>query len=62
MFDYIYDFREELPPEMRGTAPSPASGHLFEINTKDPALLGTVEQEPFHHRVAQLLPTEKSSA
>jgi len=55
MYDYIYDFLEELPPEMRGTAPSPVAGHLFEINTEDPVLLGAIEQELFHHHVAQLL-------
>ena len=55
MYDYIYDFLEELPPEMRGTAPSPANGQLFEVNIEDPTLLPEHEKELFHHRVAQLL-------
>ena len=55
MYDYIDDFLEDLPTKMRGTAPSPASSMLFEINTEDPVLLQKSEQETFHRRVAQLL-------
>jgi len=55
MYDYIDEFLEDLPPEMRGSAPSPASSMLFEINIEDPILLQKSEQEAFHRRVAQLL-------
>ena len=55
MYDYIEDFLEDLPSEMRGSAPSPASSMLFEINVDNPVLLQKPEQETFHRRVAQLL-------
>jgi hypothetical protein len=40
---------------MKGTAPSPAANHLFQVNENDPILLGEDEAEYFHHTVAQLL-------
>ena len=55
MYDYIIAFLKELPQEMRGSALSPASSMLFEINTENPTLLQRTEQELFHRRVAQLL-------
>jgi hypothetical protein len=55
MYDYIEDFLEDLPSEMRGSTPSPASSMLFEINVDNPVLLQKPEQEAFHRRVAQLL-------
>ena len=55
MYDYIDDLLEELPPHIRGSAPSPADAHLFKSNTEDPELLSLLERDVFHHQVAQLL-------
>jgi hypothetical protein len=32
MKDYIYDIIDSLPDDMRGTASTPATNHLFEVN------------------------------
>ena len=55
MIEYIDKLLEELPAHMRGTATTPAAGHIFETNTEDPELLNLAERELFHHRVAKLL-------
>ena len=55
MYDYIDNFLEDLPSEMRGSTQSHASSMLFKINIENPILLKKLEQETFHQRVAQLL-------
>jgi len=55
MIEYIDSLLEELPYNMRGTATTPAVGHIFETNTEVLNLLNLTERELFHHRVAKLL-------
>jgi hypothetical protein len=55
MEDYINSILDEAPEDMKGTAPSPAANHLFQVNEVDPIFLGEHEAEYFHHTVAQLL-------
>ena len=49
MIEYIDSLLEELPSHMRGTAATPAAGHIFETNTEDADLLNLTERELFHH-------------
>ena len=54
MVDYIKLMLDDLPEEMSGTVPTPASAHLFEVNTSGEKLseeLGNF----FHHNTAKLL-------
>jgi hypothetical protein len=54
MIDYIESMLDELPADMGGTAPTPASSYLFDVNDsaeKLPEELGNL----YHHNAAKLL-------
>jgi hypothetical protein len=55
MYDYINGMLESLPKDMEGTAATPASNHLFQVNKNTPVMLDTEKSEMFHHNVAKLL-------
>jgi hypothetical protein len=55
MIDYIEDMLEEMPSDMDGKTPTPASNHLFQVNKKDPVMLDDDTSTMFHHNVAKLL-------
>jgi hypothetical protein len=55
MHDYINGMLESLPRDMDGTATTPASNHLFQVNKNTPVLLDPEKSEMFHHNVAKLL-------
>jgi hypothetical protein len=55
MYDYISGMLESLPKDMEGTAASPASNHLFQVNKDTPVMLDAEKSEMFHHNVAKLL-------
>jgi hypothetical protein len=55
MVDYIEDMLEEMPSDMDGEAPTPASNHLFQVNEKDPVMLDDDTATMFHHNLAKLL-------
>jgi hypothetical protein len=55
MTDYVINMLKELPADMEGVAATPASPHLFTVNTENPTLLDTEQSEMFHRNVAKLL-------
>ena len=55
MVVYIEKMLAELPPDMDGTAPTPATNHLFQVNTSDPEKLNKDMADKFHQNVAKLL-------
>jgi hypothetical protein len=55
MIHYIENMLEEMPSDMDGEAPTPASNHLFQVNEKDPVMLDDDTATMFHHNVAKLL-------
>jgi len=55
MSRYIEDMLAELPDDMDGEVRTPASSHLFEVNSVDPAVLNEETATLFHHNVAKLL-------
>ena len=54
MVDYIKTMLDELPSDMDGTAPTPASSHLFEVNELAEKL-STELGNLYHHNAAKLL-------
>jgi hypothetical protein len=54
MYDYLEDILDEMPADMRGTAPTPASDNLFEVGEDSPAL-NEKESDFFHRTTARLL-------
>jgi hypothetical protein len=56
MLDYIKQMLDDLPddPAMRGSAPTPAANHLFQVRDNEKKL-DKKEAEIFHHNVAKLL-------
>jgi hypothetical protein len=54
MQQYIENILKEMPEEMAGVAPTPATNGLFEVNP-DGEKLDTEKNEFFHHVVAELL-------
>jgi hypothetical protein len=54
MYDYLEDILSEMPDDMRGTAPTPASNNLFNIDDDSPAL-NEKESDFFHRTTARLL-------
>jgi hypothetical protein len=54
MYDYLEDILEEMPDDMNGTAPTPASGKLFEVD-EDSLPLNEKESDFFHHRTTARL-------
>jgi hypothetical protein len=54
MYDYLEDILAEMPGDMKGTAPTPASDNLFNIDD-DSAALNERESDFFHRTTARLL-------
>jgi hypothetical protein len=54
MYDYLEDILDEMPKDMNGTAPSPASDNMFEVDDGSP-LLNEKESDFFHRTTARLL-------
>jgi hypothetical protein len=54
MYDYLEDILCEMPDDMNGTAPTPASDHLYETEDESPAL-NEKESDFFHRTTARLL-------
>jgi hypothetical protein len=55
MIDYIKGVLHDAPKEMRGTAATPATHHLFQINETNPVLLDKEKADLYVHIVMQLL-------
>ena len=43
MYDYLEDILDEMPGDMKGTSPTPASGNLSDVD-EDPTLLNEKEE------------------
>jgi hypothetical protein len=54
MYDYLEDILEEMPDDMNGTAPTPASDNLFDADEDSPQL-NEKEADFFHRTTARLL-------
>jgi hypothetical protein len=54
MYDYLEDILAEMPNDMNGTAPTPASDNLFDVDEESP-LLNEKESDFFHRTTARLL-------
>jgi hypothetical protein len=54
MYDYLEDILNEMPDDMKGTAPTPASDNLFDVDEDSPAL-NEKESDFFHRTTARLL-------
>jgi len=55
MEEYIQTILSDVPEDMSGTARTPASAFLFEINNKNPEYLTIHKANEFHTLVAKLL-------
>jgi Reverse transcriptase (RNA-dependent DNA polymerase) len=55
MMEYVEKFLQDSPEDMLGTAQTPASNFLFEINSKYPIMLSKDDADTFHTMVAKLL-------
>ena len=55
MTDYIKMICIDLPPDMVGTAATPAANHLFKVNEKDPVHLDKEKADMYVHLTMQLL-------
>jgi hypothetical protein len=54
MYDYLEDILNEMPDDMNGTAPTPASNNLFDVDEESPSL-NEKESDFFHRTTARLL-------
>jgi hypothetical protein len=54
MYDYVEDMLEDMPGDMKGTAPTPASDNLFDVD-EDLAALNEKELDFFHRTTVRLL-------
>jgi hypothetical protein len=54
MYDYLEDILEDMPDDMNGTSPTPASDNLFEVDEDSPPL-NEKESDFFHRTTARLL-------
>jgi hypothetical protein len=54
MYDYLEDILDEMPNDMNGTAPTPASDNLFDVD-EDSIALNEKESDFFHRTTARLL-------
>jgi hypothetical protein len=54
MYDYLEDVIAEMPGDMKGTAPTPASDNLFSVDEESPPL-NEKESDFFHRTTARLL-------
>jgi hypothetical protein len=54
MYDYLEDIISEMPDDMNGTAPTPASANMFDVDEESP-LLNAKEADFFHRTTSRLL-------
>jgi hypothetical protein len=54
MYDYLEDILGDMPDDMNGTSPTPASDNLFEVDEESPPL-NDEESDFFHRTTARLL-------
>jgi hypothetical protein len=54
MYDYLEDVLSDMPDDMRGTSPTPASDNLFDVD-EESTLLTEKEADFFHRTTARLL-------
>jgi hypothetical protein len=54
MYDYLEDILDEMPDDMNGTAPTPASDNMFDVDEESPTL-NEKESDFFHRTTARLL-------
>jgi hypothetical protein len=54
MYDYLEDIINEMPDNMNGTSPTPATDQLFDVEEESPAL-NEKESDFFHRTTARLL-------
>jgi hypothetical protein len=54
MYDYLEDILAEMPDDMNGGAPKPASDNLFDVDDESP-LLNEKKSDFFHQTTARLL-------
>ena len=54
MYDYLEDILDDMPDDMNGTSPTPASNNLFDVEDDSP-LLSEKEKDFFHRTTARLL-------
>jgi hypothetical protein len=54
MYDYLEDVVSDMPDDMRGTSPTPASDNLFDVD-EESTLLTEKEADFFHRTTARLL-------
>jgi hypothetical protein len=54
MYDYLEDILDEMPGDMNGTAPTPASDNMFDVDADSPPL-NEKESDFFHRTTARLL-------
>jgi hypothetical protein len=54
MYDYLEDIMAEIPDDMRGTSPTPASDNLFDVD-ENSTPLNEKESDFFHRTTARLL-------
>jgi hypothetical protein len=54
MYDYLEDILSEMPADMKGTSPTPASDRLFDAEEESPPL-NEKEADFFHRTTARLL-------
>jgi hypothetical protein len=59
MYDYLEDILDEIPDDMKGTAPTPASDNLFDVDDGSPTL-NEKESDFFHRTTGRLLCCQKS--
>jgi len=52
--DNIKSIVSDLPEDMAGVAPTPATNHLFTVNDKNPIQLNIQKENRFHHFFAKL--------
>ena len=53
MEHYVDVMLQDAPEEMKGTATTPATSHLFKVNDQNPRLLGPEKKKIFVHLVIQ---------
>jgi hypothetical protein len=55
MSGYIQTILSEAPKDMDGTLTTPATAHLFKVNTDSPVYLDSIRAEVFHRITMQLM-------
>jgi hypothetical protein len=54
MYDYLEDILDEMPDDMNGSAPTPASDNMIDVDEESPSL-NEMESDFFHPTTARLL-------